>query len=49
MGMIWWNHITERERKKWASLAGDGRAKSAWEMFKRESAKPDGLCAPGRT
>lgn len=34
LGMAWWNSLTERERTRWANLAGTGRAKDAWEMFK---------------
>jgi hypothetical protein len=47
MGMAWWNNLTERERAYWAKLAGTGRAKDAWEVFKREIANPkrDRLCA----
>ena len=37
-GMAWWNALTERERAKWSALAGNtGRAKDAWEAFKRAS------------
>jgi hypothetical protein len=35
-GMAWWNGLTEQERGKWAEIAGNtGRAKDAWEAFKR--------------
>jgi hypothetical protein len=34
LGMAWWNALAEPERKRWAKLAGTGRAKDAWEMFK---------------
>jgi hypothetical protein len=35
-GMAWWNALTEQERAKWSAIAGDtGRAKDAWEAFKR--------------
>ncbi len=34
-GMAWWNNLTDRERKRWADLVGTGRAKDAWELFKR--------------
>ena len=38
-GMAWWNALTEQERAKWSAIAGDtGRAKDAWEAFKRGSA-----------
>ncbi len=34
IGMIWWNHISEREREKWMRLAGDtGVAADAWAAF----------------
>ena len=39
LGMMWWNHLTERERTHWATLAGTGRAKDAWELFKQTSAE----------
>jgi hypothetical protein len=35
LGMIWWNALSERERAYWANLAGTGRAKDAWELFKQ--------------
>jgi hypothetical protein len=36
MGMLWWNALTENERAKWSQAAGNtGRAKDAWEAFKR--------------
>src|SRR5216684_95998 len=38
IGMAWWNALTEQERAKWSRLAGTGRAKDAWELFKR---RPD--------
>jgi hypothetical protein len=34
-GMAWWNGLTEQERTKWAAVANTGRAKDAWEAFKR--------------
>jgi hypothetical protein len=34
LGMAWFNHLTEPERRKWLGLAGTGRAKDAWELFK---------------
>lgn len=37
-GIAWWNGLTEQERAKWSAIAGDtGRAKDAWEAFKRAS------------
>ena len=37
-GIAWWNALTERERAKWSAISGDtGRAKDAWEAFKRAS------------
>jgi len=37
-GMAWWNALTEQERAKWSAIAGDtGRAKDAWEAFKRSA------------
>jgi hypothetical protein len=37
-GIAWWNALTERERAKWSAIAGHtGRAKDAWEAFKRAS------------
>lgn len=35
-GMTWWNSLTDQERSRWAALAGTGRAKDAWELFKAE-------------
>jgi hypothetical protein len=35
LGMAWWNHLTDRERAKWAALAGTGRVADAWEVFKK--------------
>jgi hypothetical protein len=43
LGMVWWNALTEQDRIKWSRLAGTGRAKDAWEMFKaggRDGASP---------
>jgi hypothetical protein len=34
LGMAWWNALTEQERTRWSRLAGTGRAKDAWELFK---------------
>jgi|SRR5271169_385678 len=34
LGMAWWNGLSEPERARWARLAGTGRAKGAWELFK---------------
>jgi hypothetical protein len=34
LGMAWWNGLSDRDRTKWARLAGTGRAKDAWELFK---------------
>ena len=33
LGMKWWNELSERERAHWASAAGTGRAKDAWELL----------------
>ncbi len=41
IGMAWWNGLSERERTRWANLVGTGRAKDAWEAFKRKSVEPD--------
>jgi hypothetical protein len=36
IGMAWWNALSERERERWSAVAGNtGRAKDAWEAFKR--------------
>ena len=35
LGMAWWNHLSDRERAKWANLAGTGRVVDAWEEFKK--------------
>jgi hypothetical protein len=35
LGMAWWNGLSEQERARWAKLVGTGRAKDAWELFKR--------------
>jgi hypothetical protein len=36
LGMIWWNALTERERRQWSRIAGDtGIARDAWQAFKR--------------
>jgi hypothetical protein len=38
-GMAWWNALTEQERARWSAVAGNtGRAKDAWEAFKRAPA-----------
>jgi hypothetical protein len=34
LGMAWWNALREQDRARWAKLAGTGRAKDAWELFK---------------
>jgi hypothetical protein len=38
LGMAWWNALTEQERAHWSRLAGTGRAKDAWELFKGHGA-----------
>jgi hypothetical protein len=38
LGMKWWNSLTEQDRIKWSRLAGTGRAKDAWEVFKGHGA-----------
>jgi hypothetical protein len=39
LGMTWWNALSERERARWSREAGNtGRAKDAWEAFKRSQA-----------
>jgi hypothetical protein len=36
LGIIWWNSLSKQERAKWSAAAGNtGRAKDAWEAFKR--------------
>jgi hypothetical protein len=36
LGIAWWNGLSERERARWSREAGNtGRAKDAWEAFKR--------------
>jgi hypothetical protein len=38
LGMAWWNALTKQERATWSAIAGNtGRAKDAWEAFKRAS------------
>src|SRR5882757_9573060 len=38
LGMAWWNALSERQRAKWSTIAGNtGRVKDAWEAFKRGS------------
>jgi len=38
LGMAWWNRLSEQERARWSRAAGNtGRAKDAWEEFKRIS------------
>jgi hypothetical protein len=38
LGVAWWNALTKQERAKWSAIAGNtGRAKDAWEAFKRAS------------
>ena len=44
LGMAWWNALTERERTRWANLAGTGRAKDAWELFKLTPDQPMPAC-----
>lgn len=36
LGMAWWNGLTDQDRTRWARLAGTGRAKDAWELFKKD-------------
>jgi hypothetical protein len=38
--MAWWNALTEQDRIKWSKLAGTGRAKDAWELYKRSGSRP---------
>jgi hypothetical protein len=38
LGIKWWNSLTEQDRIKWSRLAGTGRAKDAWEVFKGHGA-----------
>jgi hypothetical protein len=38
LGMEWWNNLSPGDRTKWARLAGTGRAKDAWELFKGHGA-----------
>jgi hypothetical protein len=41
LGIAWWNGLSERERARWSREAGNtGRAKDAWEAFKRAQASP---------
>jgi hypothetical protein len=40
LGMAWWNNLSEQERRRWAKAAGTGRAKDAWEAFKRGQDDP---------
>lgn len=38
LGIAWWNALSERDRARWSRKAGNtGRAKDAWEAFKRAS------------
>jgi hypothetical protein len=47
-GMAWWNALTEQERANWSAIAGDtGRAKDAWEAFKRARLSPSSELQPG--
>ena len=41
IGMAWWNTLTDRQRAEWAAKAGTGRAKDAWELYKRSQREPD--------
>lgn len=37
-GIAWWNALPDRERGQWMARAGNtGRAKDAWEAFKRNN------------
>ena len=37
-GIAWWNGLPEQERAKWSAMSGNtGRAKDAWEAFRRAS------------
>ena len=39
-GMFWWYGLSDQERARWMREAGDtGRAKDAWEAFKRITAR----------
>ena len=40
IGMAWWNALTKQDRVKWSRLAGTGRAKDAWELYKRSGSRP---------
>jgi hypothetical protein len=35
LGIAWWNHLSDRERARWAALAGTGRVVDAWELWKK--------------
>jgi hypothetical protein len=49
LGMKWWNALDDRERKRWMQIAGNtGRAKDAWEAFKRASPDDNSLPAVSR-
>ena len=38
LGIAWWNRLSGQERARWSRAAGNtGRAKDAWEEFKRIS------------
>jgi hypothetical protein len=48
LDMTWWNGLTKQERAKWSTIAGNtGRAKDAWEAFKRAREADDQLPAAG--
>lgn len=51
LGLCWWNHLTEHERREWMRRAGDtGIAADAWECFKRHapSTGPDAITSLAR-
>ena len=37
VGVAWRNALTEQNLLKWSRLAGTGRAKDAWELYKRSA------------
>ena len=37
LGMAWWNRLSDRDRPRWAELAGTGRVVDAWELLRSRS------------
>jgi hypothetical protein len=49
LGMAWWNRLSKRDRARWSREAGNtGRAKDAWEAFKRQAEEAEAVRGSSR-